>query len=522
VAGQGIATRGDAVPDYWPKQRLTIDQTRFRDEHGRQVVLNGINFADLAFDASGKNDQPNRGPVVFPQLRAWGFNCARLPMNWSGIEPEPGKYDEKYLARVDRLVRSAAENGVYVILDMHQDLYGVKHGDGAPAWATFDDDKPHAEGAIWSDSYLLSQAVQTAFDNFWANKPAADGRGIQDHYIAMWQMLARRYAGEPYVLGYDLMNEPFMGSAAQQLLPLFLQQYGKAVAQQTNGPPPTPEQLYQIWADQKARIEGLKLLCTAEHYADMVDAVYDISRRFETGPLQQMYQRLADVIREVDQNHVLFLEHSGFCNIGIRSSIEPVATKLGTPDPLLAYAPHGYDLLTDTKGVAGPSEHRLRLIFSRIQETGLRLKMPVVVGEWGAFPDADPALVAPARQVLGLLESLQLGHTYWLCQEKIGDYPYFQQALVRPSPLLIAGDLTGYGYDPAQKRLEVRWQESAYSGSPTVVYLPEAAGLQESQVVIEPKPQKAIIEKIGGSPAGYLLVYPESGKKSRTLLWQSP
>jgi endoglycosylceramidase len=290
------------------------------------------------------------------------------------------------------------------------------------------------------------------------------------------------------------------------------------VAQQTGGPPPSPEQLYKTWSDQQSRIEGLKLLGRADHYADMVDAIYEVSRRFETGPLQDFHQRVADAIREVDQQHVLFLEHSGFCNMGTRSSIRPLNTKLGTPDPLLAYAPHGYDLLTDTKGVAHAGEHRVRLIFSRIQETGQRLRMPVLVGEWGAYPEGDSGLVAPARQVVGLLEELQLGHTYWLYKETIGQQAYFREAILRPTPLVIAGTLAHCRYDRAGGRLEVRWEESACGGQPTVIYVPEVARLAKNPAVVEPEPKKILVEAIAGSPAGYLLVYPELKRGSRTLV----
>ena len=52
---------------------------------------------------------------------------------------------------------------------MHQDLYSVLYADGAPKWATLTEGKPHKTGDIWSEAYMLSEAVQNAFDNFWAN-----------------------------------------------------------------------------------------------------------------------------------------------------------------------------------------------------------------------------------------------------------------------------------------------------------------------------------------------------------------
>ena len=129
------------------------------------------------------------------RLRDWGMNVIRLGIIWDGLEPEPGVYDDAYLAAMDQRVAWAANHGLYVFLDMHQDLYSVLYSDGAPEWATLTDDQPHIDrGDVWSDAYLTSPAIQRAFENFWANAPASDGLGIQDHYAAAWRHVAERYA----------------------------------------------------------------------------------------------------------------------------------------------------------------------------------------------------------------------------------------------------------------------------------------------------------------------------------------
>ena len=68
---------------------------------------------------------------LFKEFRNWGINCIRYGINWDGLEPEPGQYNESYLQEIDRRVRWAEENGIYLILDMHQDLFGRKFGNGA-------------------------------------------------------------------------------------------------------------------------------------------------------------------------------------------------------------------------------------------------------------------------------------------------------------------------------------------------------------------------------------------------------
>ena len=41
---------------------------------------------------------------------------------WSGVEPREGYYDMEYLAKLGRIVDNFRDNGIYVILDLHQDV----------------------------------------------------------------------------------------------------------------------------------------------------------------------------------------------------------------------------------------------------------------------------------------------------------------------------------------------------------------------------------------------------------------
>ncbi len=168
----------------------------------------------------------------FAQMRALGFNVVRLVLNWSQLEPKPGAYSATYLDRVAQVVGWARQQGIYVVLDMHQDQYSryivpgksgttpagctpSGGGDGAPGWAVQDDGKP---GCALFGIDELNPAESASFYNFWQNAPVAGprgdapGPGLQDHYIGALAALARRFAGTPAVLGYEIMNEPQPGS----------------------------------------------------------------------------------------------------------------------------------------------------------------------------------------------------------------------------------------------------------------------------------------------------------------------
>ncbi len=486
---------------------LKVEGQHFVDSEGRQVILSGINF--ISKDPKEKY-MPLQGKETFEQFERWGFNCIRLGIIWDGLEPEPGQYNEAYLKEIDKRIEWAKEHGLYVFLDMHQDLYGAEFSDGAPGWATLDEGKPHYTGAVWSDSYLISPAVQTAFDNFWNNKPASDGMGIQDHYANLWKYIAKRYANNTTVIGYDLMNEPFMGTSAQQVMPLMLGAYAQVLVEETGQMLPSAEELEAMWADEASRLKALELIATKEKYAKVVDAVYELSADFERNQLQPMYQKVANAIREVDAGHILFFNHNYFVNTGVSTALE--ATKLpdGSRDPQVAYAAHGYDLVVDTKEVENPSYERVEFIFERIVESGKRMNMPVLLGEWGALHGKSAKMVETAQHLVGLIEEHQFSNTYWAYYGDIADYPYFQEAIIRPFPKEVSGTLKSYDYNPATGEFTMTWEEEAAIKAPTMIYLPWLSCVNED-IRIVPEFEKLETEQINGSDAGWLMV-PPTGK----------
>lgn len=155
------------------------------------------------------------------EMASFGFNSLRLPLSWSLIEPERGKFNQTYLNRIAQVVGWARDAGMYVILDMHQNAYSrfigrvsppplpggsevlLRYYTGAPAWATITDGFP-------PEAYLgqreLNPAVLEANTNFWY-----DRSGIQDEYIAAVAFLANRFKDDSTVVGYGTFNEPLPG-----------------------------------------------------------------------------------------------------------------------------------------------------------------------------------------------------------------------------------------------------------------------------------------------------------------------
>jgi hypothetical protein len=118
-------------------------------------------------------------------LAAWGFNSVRLPMHYNlftlPIEEEPVAGQNTWLGKgftmTDSLINWCKANHMYVILDLH----AAPGGQGKDK--AISDYNP-AKLSLWESE---------------ANKQKT---------IALWRKLAERYANEPWVGGYDLINEP--------------------------------------------------------------------------------------------------------------------------------------------------------------------------------------------------------------------------------------------------------------------------------------------------------------------------
>jgi endoglycosylceramidase len=180
------------------------------DAHGRVVILHGLNMV-------------YKRPPYYPRaagfgaddarfLHRHGFNGVRLGVIYKAVEPRPGHYRDRYLARIASTERTLGRHGVFSLLDFHQDLYNERfQGEGWPNWAVQDDGLPNPENGF-PGNYLTNPALNRAFDHFWANDPGPGGVGLQDRYAAAWRHVAGRFRTAPYVVGYDLMNEPWPGS----------------------------------------------------------------------------------------------------------------------------------------------------------------------------------------------------------------------------------------------------------------------------------------------------------------------
>lgn len=172
-------------------------------------------------------------------LKKWGFNSVRLPMHYklytNPIEDANQEWLEEGFRRTDELLEWCKSNKMYLILDMH----GAPGGQGKDAnISDYDPSKP----SLW------------------------ESKANRDKLVALWTKLAQKYKDEPWIGGYDLINEP-------------------------------------NWAFTGTNQNG----CDEQSNA----------------PLREMYLELIAAIRKVDKNHLIIIE--GNCWGNNYNGVLPIA-----------------------------------------------------------------------------------------------------------------------------------------------------------------------------------------------------
>ena len=362
------------------------------DALGRRLELHGVNLVAKCGGGAVPIDVPGTpcvGPAQGPRLAyvlspaardparrftaadartlvRLGFNTVRLGIIWEGLEPGPADVQPNdprycaphhgthfpslgaadpynaatvsaYLQRTDRIVNLLARAHLRVVLDMHQDVWGSAFqyplgltpwsGEGAPPWATCTDGLAFDAPIGWGSGYEVP-AVQAAIHHFWANNVRAD---LQGQFARVWAAVARHYAGNPDVLGYEVINEP-NDFRPKSFDPELQCDYG--------GPVHEPRS------------------CRASHAAALRDG-------------------LIGTIQAADPNHVVLFEPSGTTDFGAPETIG-IAEPLRFKNLALAFHVYGYppDQLRET------AEERFE---TRTEQPG---GPPWIMDEFGASNDS--------------------------------------------------------------------------------------------------------------------------------------
>jgi endoglucanase len=108
-------------------------------------------------------------------IKQAGFNMVRIPLHWNLFMRDDGTIGGEGWALLDRVLEWVRAAGLYAVVDLHAapgGQTGINHDDGPGYPLMF---------------YVPRDRALT---------------------VKLWRAIAERYAGNPAVLGYDLLNEP--------------------------------------------------------------------------------------------------------------------------------------------------------------------------------------------------------------------------------------------------------------------------------------------------------------------------
>ncbi|GFF35857.1 endoglycoceramidase [Aspergillus udagawae] len=218
--------------------QVNQDTHQIVDEFGRTRFFHGTNvvmketpwYRPLEWvpgvSSFGEQDVQN--------LHDLGLNIVRLGHSWAGAEPVRGQYNQTFLDIMKKQTKMAEDHGLYVLVDVHQDVLARQLcGHGVPDWFVkkdwvsswkrypfplkltpfpvdnngFPSPQSLCGSVDWSLSYT-SVAVCNAFGRLYNNYD-----GLGDAFAAYWKKLASEYVETTNVVGYNLLNEPWVGDS---------------------------------------------------------------------------------------------------------------------------------------------------------------------------------------------------------------------------------------------------------------------------------------------------------------------
>jgi endoglycosylceramidase len=394
------------------------------DARGRVVILHGINMVykipPFYPSAVGFGDDD----AVF--LARIGFNVVRVGVLWEALEPRPGVYDQSYLAHLQQTVTTLARHGIVSLLDFHQDQYNERfEGEGFPTWAVQDDGLPAEPKEGFGTDYLVMPALERAFDHFWANSPGPGGVGLQDRYAAAWADTARYFKGNPNVLGYELMNEPWPGS----VFPSCLQPVG----------------------------------CPT----------------FDQGSLNPFYARVLRSIRATDTHTLIWYEPNVLFNNGVQTYAGPLG------DARAGFAFHDYCLTEPNTGSPAGCDPFDNLVFSNAVAHVGSTREALLETEFGATDDT--AYLTDEVQRADRYLTPWIEWAYCGCSDPTTSGPGDKQAIVRdpakapsganlvmptlqtlvePYPQVVSGTPSSWGFNTSTKTFALRYSTARAAGGP--------------------------------------------------------
>lgn len=175
-SGRPIILKGVGIGG-WMNMENFVSGFPATEEAFRQAVREalGKNLYERFFDAYLRNFFDSADAEF---IRSLGLNSIRIALNYRHFEDDmrPFEIKENGFVHLDRIIQLCVQHKIYAILDLHA-LPGYQNQD----WHS---DNPTHKAFFWTHKHF------------------------QDRVVNLWQAIAERYKVNPWVAGYNLINEP--------------------------------------------------------------------------------------------------------------------------------------------------------------------------------------------------------------------------------------------------------------------------------------------------------------------------
>lgn len=392
------------------------DSNVFQDSYGRTLIFHGASLYT--------NDEPG-GYARYNSYGAkrlindWGLNSVRMFWNWNAIEPDSAVFAPDKLEALVQVVENFTNEGVYVVLAVNGTATSSQHlitGTWqAPAGSAANN--PALPGA-------LNPAVQESMRRFWDYKNHAY---LQDEFIKAGKYLADRLKNNPYVLGYDILNEP--------------------------------------WGD------------------GLVSTV--LNTNLESQLLPGFYERYINAMREIERDKYFFFEPSVLFNIkeapGFQTKL-PVINDSGRGIKHLAFAPHCYLANERTNTIKNSYDSYLGILKKNYTAIQQKQQVPIYIGEWAnidyaTFSDWENYL----NHHMAAFDDIKASWSYFsyipggnnlVEGDDMTENPTVN-TIARAYPRATSGELLSFNYQPDTKMFKMSFVNYASIAQPTEIFIPK-------------------------------------------------
>ncbi|MBR5247170.1 MAG: cellulase family glycosylhydrolase [Clostridia bacterium] len=430
------------------------DNLKIRDEYGRERIFRGVN---ICLKPHWMNANFIRHHVLkdsnFEKFNAIGVNIIRLGITWAAIEPHEGKYNDELISALKEYIQKCAENNIYVMFDMHQDVFShYFHEDGAPKWAidpSYSNPRPYA---IWAEAYFYMQGVQNAFYDFWTNR-----NNIQTKFVKMWEYVADALFDCDNIIGYDYFNEPYIHKDGRKVFLTLASNviktvYGKDVSfdryfnncRDKVGFAKMAMKIYSFIRTKKGLNDLLSTMDSEEKFYDAINGLEKYTDEFNSDYYQPFFDNACNNVNK--KGIFNFFEHNYYANLGLSFEIKRKENDI--------YSPHAYDVFIDSPLYNKySSDNRVRCILREIRKNQLKMNTPVLFGEWGGGAPGHEWL-RHIDFIMGEFEKYHWSGIYWSYNFRKDE---LKEIFNRPYPVAVCGDINEIKTDSKNRKFTLKW-----------------------------------------------------------------